>query len=89
MKKVRAGKFSYADPCWANISDKAKDFITKLLTYDIEQRPSAEDVLQHPWILEMSQQTVDQTVAMGALSNLKSFRADQKMKQATFAYIAS
>jgi calcium-dependent protein kinase len=26
---------------------------------------------------------------MGALSNLKTFRADQKMKQATFAYIAS
>jgi hypothetical protein len=41
MKKVRAGKFSFSDPCWAAISDKAKDFITKLLTYDIEQRPSA------------------------------------------------
>jgi calcium-dependent protein kinase len=26
---------------------------------------------------------------MGALSNLKSFRADQKLKQATFAFIAS
>jgi calcium-dependent protein kinase len=26
---------------------------------------------------------------MGALSNLQNFRADQKMKQATFAYIAS
>lgn len=89
MKKVRAGKFSFADPCWAGISDRAKDFITRLLTYDIEQRPSAEESLQHPWIIEMSQQSVDQTVAMGALSNLKSFRADQKMKQATFAYIAS
>jgi len=27
MKKVRIGKFSYSDPCWANISDKAKDMI--------------------------------------------------------------
>ena len=26
---------------------------------------------------------------MGALSNLKTFRADQKLKQATFAFIAS
>jgi serine/threonine protein kinase len=55
MKKVRAGKFSYADPCWASISDRAKDFITKLLTYDIDARPSAEEALQHPWIQEMSQ----------------------------------
>ena len=54
MKKVRAGKFSFTDPCWATISDKAKDFISKLLTYDIDQRPTAENVLQHPWLLEMS-----------------------------------
>jgi len=59
MKKVRAGKFSFADPCWASMSDKAKDFISKLLTYDIEQRPSAEVILQHPWLIEMSQQTID------------------------------
>jgi len=36
MKKVRAGKFSFSDPCWAQISEKAKDFISKLLIYDIE-----------------------------------------------------
>lgn len=89
MKKVRVGKFSFSDPCWANCSDKAKDLITKLLTYDCDQRPSAEAALQHPWITEMSSQAVDSSVAMGALTNLKTFRADQKLKQATFAFIAS
>jgi calcium-dependent protein kinase len=80
MKKVRIGKFSFSDPCWANISDKAKDLITQLLTYDPEKRPSAEEALKHPWIHDLSQGTVDQTVAMGALQNLKTFRADQKLK---------
>jgi calcium-dependent protein kinase len=42
MKKVKIGKFSFADACWTNISDGAKDLITKLLTYDIDKRPSAE-----------------------------------------------
>jgi len=42
MKKVRVGKFSFADACWSNVSDKAKDLITKLLTYDPDARPSAE-----------------------------------------------
>jgi calcium-dependent protein kinase len=37
----------------------------------------------------MSNIQVDSGVAMGALSNLKNFRADQKLKQATFAFIAS
>jgi len=36
MKKVKLGKFSFADACWSNVSDKAKDFISKLLIYDID-----------------------------------------------------
>ena len=59
MKKVRQGKFSYSDPCWANLSDKAKDLISQLLTYDHEKRPSAEAALQHQWIKEMSDSKVD------------------------------
>jgi calcium-dependent protein kinase len=76
MKKVRIGKFSFSDPCWSNISDKAKDLITQLLTYDVDKRPSAEEALKHPWIQEMSTASVDAQIAMGALSNLKTFRAD-------------
>ena len=89
MKKVRVGKFSFSDPCWANMTDKAKDLITQLLTYDPDKRPSAEQALQHPWIKEMSASAIDTNIAMGALTNLKTFRADQKLKQATFAFIAS
>lgn len=89
MKKVRMGKFSFSDPCWSQISDKAKGLISQLLTFDPEVRPSAEQALKHPWITEMSTVAVDSSVAMGALSNLKNFRADQKLKQATFAFIAS
>jgi len=76
MKKVRIGKFSFSDPCWNNISDKAKNLITKLLTYEPDHRPSAEEALRHPWITEMSVVQVDSSVAMGALANLKNFRAD-------------
>jgi len=83
------GKFSFSDPCWTAISEKGKALITKLLTYDPEQRPSADEALRHPWITEMSVVQIDSTVAMGALSNLKNFRADQKLKQATFSFIAS
>jgi calcium-dependent protein kinase len=89
MKKVKIGKFSFSDPCWSSITDKAKDFITQLFTYDIEKRPSAEEALQHPWITEMSHMVIDTNVAQGALSNLKNFSADQKLKQATFAFIAT
>jgi len=55
MKKVRQGHFTFEDKCWTSISDNAKDFITKLLTYNQLDRPTAENALQHPWITELSQ----------------------------------
>jgi calcium-dependent protein kinase len=36
MKKVRAGKFAFSDASWSNVSDKGKDFITKLLTFNAD-----------------------------------------------------
>lgn len=89
MKKVRAGSFSFDDKVWNNISDNCKDFITKLLTYKQEERPSAADALQHPWIVELATIAVDDSAALSALDNLKNFKVDSTMKQATFAFIAS
>ena len=63
MKKVRAGSFSFDDKAWNNISDNCKDFITQLLTYKQEDRPSAADALKHPWIVELSTTQVDEKSA--------------------------
>ena len=76
MKKVRAGHFNFDDKCWATISDNAKDFISKLLTYKPEDRPNAEVALKHSWIAELSHIAVDETHAINALDNLKGFRVD-------------
>jgi len=89
MKKVRAGSFSFDDKVWNNISDNCKDFISKLLTYKPEERPTAAEALQHPWVVELSTVAVDESAAISALDNLKGFKADTTMKQATFAFIAS
>ena len=73
MKKVKSGKFSFADPVWANVSAEAKDFITQLLTLDQNKRPTAEEALKHPWIMEASKlenTNLQADVALNALSNL-------------------
>ena len=83
MKKVKIGKFSFSDPIWASISDTGKDFITKLLTKDQDKRPSAEEALQHQWILqanELQKESVSADIAMGALTNLQNFNAQSKLK---------
>ena len=72
MKKVKTGKFSFTDPCWKKISDNGKDFITQLLTFKQEKRPSAQEALNHPWIQQANEQlqNVSSEVAISALSNL-------------------
>lgn len=92
MKKVKLGKFSFQDAVWGNVSDDAKDFISQLLTKDQDKRPSAEQALQHPWIVkvnELMKTNLSTDVAMGALKNLQNFNAQSKLKQATYAFIAS
>ena len=92
MKKVKLGKFSFSDPVWASISDQGKDFITQLLTKDKDKRPSAESALQLPWIQQAAdkqKEGVSKESGMAALSNLGKFNAQSKLKQATFAFIAS
>jgi len=92
MKKVKVGKFSFADPCWNSISDTAKDFISQLLIKDQTKRPSAGEALLHPWIQqanEMANANVSTDVAISALTNLQNFNAKSKLKQATYAFIAS
>ena len=76
MKKVRQGNFDFEDRVWVNISDKAKDFITQLLTYNKDDRPSAEAILKHAWLEELATLAVDESLALSVLDNMKGFRVD-------------
>jgi len=89
MKKVRLGTVSFDDRIWSSISDRAKDFISKLLTYKQEDRPTAEEALKHPWLTELASLQIDETLTLSVLDNMKDFRVDQTLKQATYAFIAS
>lgn len=70
FRKIRRGKFSFAKPVWNNVSEKAKDFITQMLTLDFDDRPSAGDCLNHPWLTELATQKVAKPIAKSALENL-------------------
>lgn len=35
---------------WDNISDEAKDLVKKMLTQDQNDRLTAREALQHPWL---------------------------------------
>lgn len=41
LRKVKDGKFEFTQKVWADISEDAKDLISKLLTFDPSRRLSA------------------------------------------------
>lgn len=45
-----SGQYDYDEEYWSDISDSAKNLIDRLLTFDPNQRITAEEALAHPWI---------------------------------------
>jgi len=61
-------------PEFKNISSEARDIIKRALTYDMNQRISAEEALNHPWIKNKVNEPVNLQATVNALSNLRHFR---------------
>jgi serine/threonine protein kinase len=50
MERVRTGKWKFRSPVWNSISPEAKDFVSKLLTFNPAERPTAQEILSHKWL---------------------------------------
>ena len=90
VEKIKKGEFEFPHEEWGNVSGEAKDFVRKLLTIEPESRPSATDALKHPWILKRRKtDNLNNPQSEKALLNLRTFRADRKIQQATWVYLVS
>jgi len=47
-----------------------------MLNMDPATRPSASEILEHPWFEIAPDQELDQTIVKGAFENLKNFSAE-------------
>lgn len=47
--KILTASFSFNNKCWDDVSEQAKDLVSRMLTLKPEDRPSAEECLKHPW----------------------------------------
>ena len=92
---VRTGRFDFPSPDWDEISDSAKDFIKGMLERDPTKRGSAAELLEHPWILEMTMSTrarrnLRSSIIFSKKSiTFKKYRGMQKLQKAALAWIAT
>lgn len=67
VKSVKIGNYTMTGPEWKNISKEAVDMIKKMLTYDPNNRISAEDALNHSWIKKKVLEPSDPKATISAL----------------------
>ncbi|XP_058132938.1 serine/threonine-protein kinase DCLK1 isoform X2 [Dasypus novemcinctus] len=48
--QILMGQVDFPSPYWDNVSDSAKELISMMLRVDVDQRFSALQVLEHPWV---------------------------------------
>ncbi|XP_042480430.1 calcium and calcium/calmodulin-dependent serine/threonine-protein kinase-like [Macadamia integrifolia] len=87
QKLILAGDFSFEDHTWKTISPSAKQLISSLLTVDPQKRPTAEEILLHPWVMGNSanQELMDAEI----ISRLHHFNARRKFRVAGIASLMS
>uniref|UniRef100_A0A8C4RR01 Si:ch211-27e6.1 n=1 Tax=Erpetoichthys calabaricus TaxID=27687 RepID=A0A8C4RR01_ERPCA len=71
-RMILKGRYSFP---WPNVSNLAKDFITRLLTIDPNDRMTASQALKHPWIVTMA--------ASSSMKNLHRSISQNLMRRAS------
>jgi len=78
--EIKKGKVSVRPKDWREVSERAQNFVTRLLIVDPTKRMSAKQALNHPWIAErdmlerrpfLNEDTVDAFLAYGELSQFR------------------
>mmetsp|Transcript_5432 Transcript_5432/g.9579 ORF Transcript_5432/g.9579 Transcript_5432/m.9579 type:complete len:530 (-) Transcript_5432:182-1771(-) len=80
LRATLEGRYDITREPWDRISPEAKDAVQKMLTMDIAARPTAAEMLEHPWIKKdgvAPDTPLDDLVKKG----LKSFSAMNKLKK--------
>jgi serine/threonine protein kinase len=52
--KVTRCQYQFHSPYWDDISEKARDFVSKLLVANMRDRMTVDQALAHPWVGELS-----------------------------------
>ena len=60
-----------------------------MLSYNPEERLSAEDVLNNKWFNILGSSVRNQPLNINALKNLENFNSERKLQGAIFQYIAN
>ena len=87
LEAVKTTPLAFTEPVWDTISPEARDLITRLLDREPETRPSANEVLHHPWITEFIHSPT--TPAVIDATQLRTYQNSVKFRRTVLNYMAT
>ncbi|XP_029428996.1 myosin light chain kinase, smooth muscle-like isoform X2 [Rhinatrema bivittatum] len=86
LRNVTAAQWDFDEETFSEISDRAKDFISRLLQKNMKSRLTADQALDHPWLQETeADQGSTKTLSK---ERIKKFLARQKWQKTGKAVLA-
>jgi len=85
---IAHGIYEFHDEYWAEISDGAKDLISKLLMVDPKKRITAAQALKHPW-LELNEAELNKRSLNKNLAEMRRWNQKRKLKRVYNVVMAS
>lgn len=90
LKEVATKKLNFWSDIFNGISFEAKDLLMKLLEKNPNKRFSAIQALEHKWIKNSEKNiSINTNVLKKVFDNLLNFEANNKLKEAVFAFISN
>uniref|UniRef100_A0A7S0GFI7 Calmodulin n=1 Tax=Proboscia inermis TaxID=420281 RepID=A0A7S0GFI7_9STRA len=87
---VRSGSFDFPESDWDGISNSAKDFIREMLKMDSSKRFTANQALEHQWLLDLdSNLDGDLSHKSKKTADFQKYMGMKKLRKAALAHIAS
>jgi len=88
ISKVLKGNYYLEGESLDRISSEAKDLIKRMLEYESKKRISALEAINHIWIKNNAPNVkLNRELGVATLSRLKEYNPDNKMQEATIAFI--
>ncbi|KAI3425213.1 hypothetical protein D9Q98_008981 [Chlorella vulgaris] len=85
---ILRGNLDFTTAPWPSISDPAKDLVRGILNFDTQQRATAQDILQHPWLAAQGV-APDKPLDNVVITRLRNFAGMTRLRKAAILAAAS
>lgn len=89
ISNISSGNVTFTGSAWKDVSNHAKDLITRLLRVNPDERLSPQQALDHPWLSTTVAQAPSRESSAQFVSDLSHFRASQRLKKSLLKYLSA